>query len=218
MGTSGGYRWASIFHNPGMPILALVRHGQSIWNLEDRFTGWIDVPLTEKGEEEARHAGELLKDYRFDVAYTSALSRAQDTLAIIMESFGTEVPVIRNEALNERMYGDLQGLNKQRTREKYGDEIVQLWRRSFDIPPPGGEALKDTAARTLPFYERAIVGDFANGKNVIVVAHGNSNRSIAMVLENLSPTEVVSLELGTGVPYVYEVDAKGKMISKKTLA
>ncbi|MDQ2985676.1 MAG: 2,3-bisphosphoglycerate-dependent phosphoglycerate mutase [Armatimonadota bacterium] len=201
-----------------MPILALVRHGQSIWNLEDRFTGWIDVPLTEKGEEEARHAGELLKDYRFDVAYTSALSRAQDTLAIIMESFGTEVPVIRNEALNERMYGDLQGLNKQRTREKYGDEIVQLWRRSFDIPPPGGEALKDTAARTLPFYERAIVGDFANGKNVIVVAHGNSNRSIAMVLENLSPTEVVSLELGTGVPYVYEVDAKGKMISKKTLA
>lgn len=200
-----------------MPFLALVRHGQSIWNLEDRFTGWIDVPLTEKGEEEARHAGELLKDYHFDVAYTSALSRAQDTLAIIMESFGTDLPVIRNEALNERMYGDLQGLNKQRTREKYGDEIVQLWRRSYDIPPPGGEALKDTAARTLPFYERAIVGDFVNGKSVLVVAHGNSNRSIAMALENLSPDEVVSLELGTGVPYVYEVDEHGKMISKKSL-
>lgn len=200
-----------------MPTLALVRHGQSIWNLEDRFTGWIDVPLTEKGEEEARRAGGLLKEIRFDVAYTSALSRAQDTLAIIMESFEFEIPVIRNEALNERMYGDLQGLNKQRTREKYGDEIVKLWRRSYDVPPPGGEALKDTAARTLPFYERAIVGDFANGKNVLVVAHGNSNRSIAMALESLSPEEVISLELGTGVPYVYEVDAMGKMLSKRTL-
>ena len=200
-----------------MPILALVRHGQSIWNLEDRFTGWIDVPLTEKGEEEARSAGDLLAGYRFDVAYTSDLSRAQDTLAIIMESLGTEIPVIRNAALNERMYGDLQGLNKQRTREKYGDEIVKLWRRSYDIPPPGGEALKDTAARTLPFYERAIVGDFANDKNVLVVAHGNSNRSIVMALEKLSPDEVVSLELGTGVPYVYEVDQNGLMLSKKIL-
>jgi 2,3-bisphosphoglycerate-dependent phosphoglycerate mutase len=200
-----------------MPILALVRHGQSIWNLEDRFTGWIDVPLTEKGEEEARSAGDLLEGYRFDVAYTSDLSRAQDTLAIIMESLGTEIPVIRNAALNERMYGDLQGLNKQRTREKYGDEIVKLWRRSYDIPPPGGEALKDTAARTLPFYERAIVGDFANAKNVLVVAHGNSNRSIVMALEKLSPDEVVSLELGTGVPYVYEVDQHGVMLSKKIL-
>ena len=197
-----------------MPILALVRHGQSIWNLEDRFTGWIDVPLTEKGEDEARAAGALLKAHKFDVAYTSALSRAQDTLAIILEEFAYDIPVIRNEALNERHYGELQGLNKQRTREKYGADIVQLWRRSFDIPPPGGEALKDTAARTLPFYDRAIVGDFANGKNVLVVAHGNSNRSIAMALENLSPDEVVALELGTGVPYIYEVDNAGKMISK----
>jgi 2,3-bisphosphoglycerate-dependent phosphoglycerate mutase len=128
------------------------------------------------------------------------------------------MPVIRNQALNERMYGDLQGLNKQRTRERYGDEIVKLWRRSFDIPPPGGEALKDTAARTLPFYDRAIVGDFANGKNVLVVAHGNSNRSIAMALEGLTPDEVVALELGTGVPYVYEADEGGKMLSKRTLS
>jgi 2,3-bisphosphoglycerate-dependent phosphoglycerate mutase len=201
-----------------MPTLALVRHGQSIWNLEDRFTGWIDVPLTEKGEEEAQRAGELLKEIDFHVAYTSNLSRAQDTLAIILDVTGKDLPIIRNEALNERMYGDLQGLNKQRTREKYGAEIVQLWRRSFDIPPPGGEALKDTAARTLPFYERAIVGDFANGKNVLVVAHGNSNRSIAMALERLSPDEVVALELGTGVPYIYEVDEKGKMLSKRTLS
>ena len=201
-----------------MPILALVRHGQSIWNLEDRFTGWIDVPLTEQGEDEARRAGELLKGMEFQIAYTSALSRAQDTLAIILEVFEKDIPVIRNEALNERMYGELQGLNKQRTREKYGSDIVQLWRRSYDIPPPGGEALKDTAARTLPFYERAIVGDFASGKNVLVVAHGNSNRSIAMQLEKLSPDEVVALELGTGVPYIYEVDSSGKMISKQTLS
>jgi 2,3-bisphosphoglycerate-dependent phosphoglycerate mutase len=200
-----------------MPTLALVRHGQSLWNLEDRFTGWIDVPLTEKGEEEARVAGERLKHIHFDVAYTSALSRAQDTLAIILESFGEDIPVIRDQALNERMYGDLQGLNKQQTREKYGDDIVKLWRRSFEVPPPGGEALKDTAARTVPFYERAIVGDFANNKNVLVVAHGNSNRSIIMALENLSPGEVVALELGTGVPYVYEVDPQGKMLSKQTL-
>jgi 2,3-bisphosphoglycerate-dependent phosphoglycerate mutase len=206
-----------VWQNLAVPILALVRHGQSIWNLEDRFTGWVDVPLSERGEEEARIAGELLKDYKFDVAYTSALSRAQDTLAIMMESFEVEIPVIRNEALNERMYGDLQGLNKQRTREKYGEEIVKLWRRSYDIPPPGGEALKDTAARTLPFYERAIVGDFSVGKNVLVVAHGNSNRSIAMALEGLSPEEVVSLELATGVPYVYEVDRAGKMLSRQTL-
>lgn len=200
-----------------MPTLALVRHGQSIWNLEDRFTGWVDVPLTEKGEDEAQKAGELLRDIDFHVAYTSNLSRAQDTLTIILDVTGKDLPIIRDEALNERMYGDLQGLNKQRTREKYGAEIVQLWRRSFDIPPPGGEALKDTAARTLPFYQRAIVGDFANGKNVLVVAHGNSNRSIAMALEGLSPDEVVALELGTGVPYVFEVDEQGKMLSKRTL-
>lgn len=200
-----------------MPILALVRHGQSIWNLEDRFTGWIDVPLSEAGEDEARRAGDLLKEYDFHIAYTSTLSRAQDTLAIMIEAFGNDIPVIRDSALNERMYGDLQGLNKQRTRERYGADIVQLWRRSYDIAPPGGEALKDTAARTIPFYERAIVGDFTNGKNVLVVAHGNSNRSIAMALESLSPEEVVALELGTGVPYVYEVDESGRMLSKKAL-
>ncbi|MBA3725783.1 MAG: 2,3-bisphosphoglycerate-dependent phosphoglycerate mutase, partial [Armatimonadetes bacterium] len=127
-----------------MPTLVLVRHGESIWNAEDRFTGWIDVPLSSKGEDEARKAGHLLKGYEWQVAYTSALMRAQDTLAIMMEEMGQDMPVIRDAALNERMYGDLQGLNKERTREKYSSEIVQLWRRSFDIPPPGGEALRDT--------------------------------------------------------------------------
>jgi len=200
-----------------MPTLVLVRHGESIWNAEDRFTGWIDVPLSAKGEDEARKAGQLLKGYEFQVSYTSALMRAQDTLAIMMEEMGQDMPVIRDAALNERMYGDLQGLNKERTREKYSPEIVHLWRRSFDVPPPGGEALKDTAARTIPFYEAAIVGDLSQGKNVLVAAHGNSNRSIAMALEKLTPEQVVSLEMATGVPYVYEVDTSGKMKSKQIL-
>jgi 2,3-bisphosphoglycerate-dependent phosphoglycerate mutase len=200
-----------------MPTLVLVRHGQSIWNAEDRFTGWIDVPLSAQGEAEARSAAARLRDIPFHVAYTSALMRAQDTLAIILDELGTDIPVIRDAALNERMYGELQGLNKEQTRQKYGADIVKLWRRSYDIPPPGGEALKDTAARTIPFFERAIVGDLKEGKNVLVVAHGNSNRSIAMVLEKLSPEEVVNLELATGVPYLYEVDDCGAMLSKRTL-
>ncbi|MGI8924710.1 MAG: 2,3-bisphosphoglycerate-dependent phosphoglycerate mutase [Fimbriimonadales bacterium] len=201
-----------------MPTLVLVRHGQSIWNAEDRFTGWIDVPLSSKGEDEARRAGQLLKGYKFDVAYTSALMRAQDTLAIMMEEMGCDMPVIRDAALNERMYGHLQGLNKERTRERYSPEIVHLWRRSFDIPPPGGEALKDTAARTIPFYEAAILGDLSQGKDVLVAAHGNSNRSIAMALENLTPEQVVGLEMPTGVPYVYGVDKNGKMKGKRILS
>lgn len=197
----------------------LVRHGESIWNAEDRFTGWVDVPLSEKGEEEARVAGRLLKSagYRFDVAYTSALIRAQDTLAIMLEEMGVDIPIIRDAALNERMYGDLQGLNKQKMREIYGEQIVQLWRRSYDIPPPGGEALKDTAARTLPFFERCILGDIQLGKNVLVVAHGNSNRSIVMSLENLSKEELLQLNLDTGIPYVYHLDENGKVLSKEEL-
>lgn len=200
-----------------MPTLVLVRHGESIWNAEDRFTGWIDVPLSAKGEEEARSAGRLLKGYDFQAAYTSALMRAQDTLAIMLDEMGADIPVIRDAALNERMYGDLQGLNKERTREVYGADIVQLWRRSYNIPPPGGEALKDTAARTLPFYERAIVGDLSQGKNVLDVAHGNSNRSIVMMLEKMTPEEIIKVNLDTGVPYLYEVDEKGVMIGKKVL-
>jgi 2,3-bisphosphoglycerate-dependent phosphoglycerate mutase len=164
-----------------VPTLAIVRHGQSLWNLENRFTGWVDVPLTEKGRQEARRAGERLRGVHFDVAYTSRLSRAEHTLELIVETAGLEdLPVIRDEALNERHYGDLQGLNKADTAEKYGDEQVRIWRRSFATPPPNGEALKDTAARTLPFFDRAIMGDIRQGKDVLVVAHGNSNRSIVM--------------------------------------
>jgi len=200
-----------------MPTLALVRHGQSLWNLENRFTGWVDVPLTSTGRQEARTAGELLKGLSFDVAYTSALTRAQDTLSIMLEAMGVDVPTIRDAALNERDYGDLSGLNKADTAVKYGDEQVKIWRRSYATPPPNGEALADTAARTLPFFERCILGDIAQGKNVLVAAHGNSNRSIVMRLDGLSEEEVVALEIGTGVPLVYELTSEGSVESKRIL-
>ncbi len=198
-----------------MPKLVLVRHGQSVWNLQNRFTGWIDVPLTEKGKEEAYRAGELLKDIKFDVAYTSNLTRAQETLRIILETIGLLIPVIKDEALNERHYGALQGLNKDRAREKWGKEIVHLWRRSYDIPPPEGESLKDTAARTIPFLERAIMGDIFDGRNVLVVAHGNSLRSIVMYLEKLGPDEIIKVEIPTGTPIVYDIDEKGNVLNKE---
>jgi len=200
-----------------MSKLVLIRHGQSLWNLEDRFTGWVDVPLTDKGRDEATSAGEKLKGMPFQVAYTSALRRAQETLDLVMQSAGLTLPVIRDQALNERHYGDLQGLNKQATREKYGAEQVKIWRRSYDVPPPGGEALKDTAARTLPFFERCIMGDLAQGKNVLVVAHGNSNRAIVMKLDSLSPAEVVELNLDTGVPLVYDFNDRLEVTGKKIL-
>ena len=198
-----------------MSKLVLVRHGQSIWNLQNRFTGWIDVPLTEKGKEEAYKAGELLKDIRFDVAYTSMLTRAQETLRIILETIGLAIPVIRDQALNERHYGALQGLNKDRAREKWGKEIVHLWRRSYDIPPPEGESLKDTAERTIPFLERAIMGDIKDGRDVLVVAHGNSLRSIVMYLEKLSPEEIIKVEIPTGTPIVYELDENENILNKE---
>ena len=198
-----------------MAKLVLVRHGQSLWNLEDRFTGWVDVPLTDTGREEARRGAERLRDIHFDVAYTSVLSRAQESLEIILRALAQRPPVIRDQALNERHYGDLQGLNKKRTAEKYGAEQVKLWRRSYDVPPPNGEALKNTAERTLPFFERAILGDLQIGKNVLVVAHGNSNRSIVMKLDKLTREQVVQLELATGVPLVYEIDERGEVISKE---
>ena len=200
-----------------MPKLILVRHGQSLWNLEDRFTGWVDVPLTDQGRAEASAAGEKLKGIHIDVAYTSALTRAQVTLALILESAGIQVPIIRDQALNERHYGDLQGLNKARTAEKFGADQVKIWRRSYDIPPPNGESLKDTAARTLPFFERSILGDIAQGKDVLVVAHGNSNRSIVMQLDGLTPEQVLELNLGTGVPLVYELTNEGSVVSKSIL-
>ena len=201
-----------------MPALTLVRHGQSLWNLENRFTGWVDVPLTEQGEAEARAAGKLLVGHRYDVAYTSALIRAQETLRLIMETAGfTDLPVIRDQALNERDYGDLAGLNKADTAARYGEAQVHEWRRSYATRPPNGEALKNTAERTLPFFERAILGDIRQGKDVLVVAHGNSNRSIVMQLDELDEDGVVSLELAPGVPLVYDLAEDGTVRSKQIL-
>lgn len=204
----------------GMATLVLLRHGESQWNQEDRFTGWVDVPLSAKGVEEARRAGAALKaaGLRFDVAYTSALRRAQDTLAIVLEALGcADLPVVKDQALNERHYGDLQGLNKAETAKQFGDQQVHLWRRSYDIAPPGGESLKDTAARTLPYFQSQIVPALAAGQTVLVAAHGNSLRSIVMALERLTTEQVLDLNLATGVPYVYDLDAALVIRSKRTL-
>jgi 2,3-bisphosphoglycerate-dependent phosphoglycerate mutase len=200
-----------------MPKLVLIRHGQSLWNQEDRFTGWVDVPLTEQGRKEAENAAHRIASFDFQVAYTSALTRAQETLDIIIETLALDLPVIRDQALNERHYGDLQGLNKEEMRQKFGPEQVHIWRRSYDVPPPNGEALKNTAERTLPFFERCILGDIKMGKNVLVVAHGNSNRSIVMRLDKMSGEEVIQLELPTGVPRVYELDEDGNVQSMEML-
>jgi 2,3-bisphosphoglycerate-dependent phosphoglycerate mutase len=200
-----------------MPRLVLVRHGQSLWNAQNRFTGWVDVPLTAVGEREAQIAGERLRGQHFDVAYTSALSRAQDTLRLILESSGIDVPVIRDSALNERDYGDLSGLDKAATAERYGAAQVHVWRRSFDVAPPGGESLKDTAARTLPFFERAILEDVRAGRDVLVVAHGNSNRAIVMRLDGLDEIAVTALEIATGIPLAYELDGTGAVLAKEVL-
>jgi len=191
-----------------MSKLVIVRHGQSVWNKENKFTGWVDVDLAEKGVEEANRAGELLKDYKFDAAYTSVLKRANRTLDIILDKIGqTDIPITYDEALNERMYGDLQGKNKDEMREEYGEEQVHIWRRSYDVPPPGGESLKDTAERVLPYFEKEIVPMIKAGKNIIISAHGNSLRALIMKLEDLTPEEILKTEVPTGVPKVYELDA-----------
>ena len=203
-----------------MAILVLVRHGESQWNLENRFTGWVDVPLSPKGVEEARKAGERLKkeNIRFDAAYTSALRRAQDTLTLILEALSQQnIPIHKDQALNERHYGDLQGLNKAQTAKKFGDEQVKIWRRSYDIAPPNGESLKDTAERTLPYFEAHIVKDLRKGLNVIVAAHGNSLRSIVMHLDKLTKEQVLELNLATGLPVVYQFDKNMQIVSKKEL-
>ncbi len=203
-----------------MSTLVLVRHGESQWNLENRFTGWVDVPLSEKGIAEASAAGQKLKKegLRFDVAYTSALQRAQNTLKLILEALGqTGIPVHPDQALNERHYGDLQGLNKAETAKKFGDEQVKIWRRSYDIAPPKGESLKDTAARTLPYFESHVLPELRAGRNVIVAAHGNSLRSIVMSLDKLTREQVLELNLGTAVPIVYQFDPQLNILSKKEL-
>lgn len=203
-----------------MSILVLLRHGESQWNLENRFTGWVDVPLTERGREEARRAGRRLREagIRFTRCFTSELVRAQETLDIVLAELGaTDLPVERDAALNERHYGDLQGLNKAETAKKFGEEQVHQWRRSYDIAPPGGESLKDTAARTLPYFEARIAPALKVGENVLVAAHGNSLRSIVMDLEKLSREQVLELNIATGVPIVYEVDSDLAIVSKRTL-
>lgn len=189
-----------------MSQFIFIRHGQSQFNLENRFTGWMDVPLTDKGVQEAQAAGEEIRklNIKFDCAFTSKLQRAQKTLSIVQEVLGTELPVTEDEALNERHYGDLQGKNKAETAEEFGAEQVHIWRRSFDVPPPGGESLKDTAARTLPYFKNTVLPRLQKGENVLMVAHGNSLRSIVMEIENLSPEEILKTEIATGDPWIYD--------------
>ncbi|PID70386.1 2,3-bisphosphoglycerate-dependent phosphoglycerate mutase [bacterium DOLZORAL124_38_8] len=187
-----------------MAHLYLVRHGQSQWNLENRFTGWENPDLTEQGRAEARQAGAILKQKHIDEAFTSDLQRAQHTLDIILAETGFELPVTKNQALNERHYGDLQGLNKAETAEKFGKELVHQWRRSYDTPPPNGESLKDTKERVLPYFEAVILPVLKEGKDVLIVAHGNSLRALIMFFENLTPEEILKKELATGVPMAYE--------------
>jgi len=201
-----------------MPQLILLRHGQSQWNLENRFTGWMDVPLSKQGEEEARSSGLKLKNYPIDTAYTSVLERANRTLEIALEAAEKKgVPVFKDEALNERHYGELQGLNKEETARKFGKEKVQIWRRSYDVAPPGGESLKDTAARTLPYFKGTIAPELAKGKNILIAAHGNSLRSIVMEIEKLTPEEILKVEIPTGIPIVYDFDSKLRLLAKKSL-
>ncbi len=202
-----------------MAELILIRHGESQWNLENRFTGWIDVDLSPKGREEALHAGELIKGTRIDVIFTSVLKRAINTTALVCESAGLKnIPIVRDQALNERHYGDLQGLNKAETAEKFGAEQVLIWRRSYDVRPPNGESLKDTAARVLPYYETNILPEIAQGKNVLVVAHGNSLRALIMKLDALDEKQIIELNIPTGVPIVYTLSVNGHVVDKKTLS
>ncbi|GAA6063406.1 hypothetical protein JCM10212_005473 [Sporobolomyces blumeae] len=202
-------------------LLVLVRHGESEWNKLNLFTGWKNPALTEKGRGEALEGAKNLKKAgltSFDVAYTSVLQRANDTLAIILKEIGQEgLETHKDQALNERDYGELTGLNKDDARKKWGDEQVHIWRRSYDVPPPGGESLELTAKRVLPYYEANIVPAVSSGKKVLVAAHGNSLRSMIMKLENMTGEEIVNTELSTGVPIVYRLDKDGKVISKEIL-
>ena len=200
--------------------LILVRHGQSEWNLKNLFTGWKNPGLTEQGIEEAQQTGRKIKAAGLmpDMFYTSALGRAQHSLDLILAELGIDnVTIVRNQALNERDYGDLAGLNKDDAREKWGEEQVHQWRRSYDVPPPGGESLKDTAARTLPYYEAEIVPHLKAGHTVLVSAHGNSLRALVMAIEGLSPEEILKREIGTGEPIVYRIAADGKLAGKISL-
>jgi 2,3-bisphosphoglycerate-dependent phosphoglycerate mutase len=201
-------------------LLVLVRHGESEWNRKNLFTGWRDVDLTEAGTAEARAAGRKLKaqGLTFDVGYTSALKRAQRTLDLMLDELGQKnIPVVKNQALNERNYGDLSGLNKDEARVKWGAEQVHTWRRSYDVAPPGGESLKDTTARVLPYYLQEILPRVLRGERVLLSAHGNSLRALVMVLDRLGPEQIVKRELGTGVPMIYRLNADATVASKLDL-
>jgi 2,3-bisphosphoglycerate-dependent phosphoglycerate mutase len=201
-----------------MGRLVLLRHGESQWNLENRFTGWVDVPLSQRGMQEAKNAGDKLRGFTFDRAFTSVLVRANETLRIVLETIGqTTIPIEKDKALNERMYGELQGLNKAETAKKYGDEQVKIWRRSFDVRPPGGESLKDTAERVLPYYERHIKPYVLKGETILIAAHGNSLRALVMELERLSREQVLELNIPTGAPLLYEFDQNGNVVSHRYL-
>jgi 2,3-bisphosphoglycerate-dependent phosphoglycerate mutase len=202
-------------------LLVLVRHGQSDWNLKNLFTGWKDPDLTEQGIKEAKDAGRKLKaqGFKFDIAFTSVLKRAQHTLDLMLAEIGqTGLPTKKNLALNERDYGDLSGLNKDDARKRWGEEQVHIWRRSYDVPPPGGESLKDTLARALPYYVQEILPCVLRGERVLVSAHGNSLRALIMVLENLTPDNILKRELGTGVPIIYRLNEDATVASKLDLA
>lgn len=190
-----------------MATLIIFRHGQSEWNLQNKFTGWVDVELTEKGIQEAKNAGEKLKPFNFDFAYASDLKRAQNTLKLALEVAGKSVPTTYHQALNERMYGDLQGLDKTETAKKFGEEQVKIWRRSYDIAPPNGESLKDTAARVIPYFQSEIEPKLKAGKNVVIAAHGNSLRALIMHLEKMTPEQILEFEIGTAIPRLYELDS-----------
>jgi 2,3-bisphosphoglycerate-dependent phosphoglycerate mutase len=202
-------------------LLVLVRHGQSDWNLNNLFTGWRDVDLTEKGVAEAREAGRKLKaqGIKFNVAFTSALKRAQRTLDLMLTELGqTTIPIFKDQALNERDYGELVGLNKDDARKKWGEEQVHIWRRSYDVAPPGGESLKDTLARALPYYVTDILPRVLRGERVLVAAHGNSLRALVMVLDKHTPDSITKLNLETGVPMIYRLNADSTVASKLDLA
>jgi len=202
-------------------LLVLVRHGQSDWNLKNLFTGWKDIDLTDKGVAEAREAGRKLKGQgiKFDVAYTSVLKRATRTLDLMLEELGqSKIPIIKDQALNERDYGELVGLNKDDARKKWGEQQVHIWRRSYDVAPPGGESLRDTAARVLPYYIREILPRVLRGEQVLVSAHGNSLRALVMVLDKHTPESITKLNLDTGVPMIYRLNADSTVQSKLDLA
>ena len=201
-----------------MAQLVIFRHGQSVWNLDNKFTGWVDVELSPKGIEEAKNAGLKINGYTFDYAYASDLKRAQNTLTLALETAGhPPITPVFDKALNERMYGDLQGLDKTETAKKYGEEQVKIWRRSYDIPPPNGESLKNTAERVIPYFETEIIPKLKAGKNVVIAAHGNSLRALIMYLEKMTPEEILEFEIGTAQPRLYELDKNMNILSVKNL-